>query len=202
MGNARKKAEPPPPPDQAAGASPPPPAEERDAAAQRLEEALAEERDNAATLRRTNDELRFRAEILEKSYSKQLADARTRMEAAQRELADLKTKQATLGTGGEDTRRILSDVRAELASMTMERDQLRAQLARREGRKVVEVAAEEATGTINALILGVSTLRERSVPEGGGHLEAKVGPETDSPTEDMIAPELVFTKSSKDRDDD
>jgi hypothetical protein len=200
MGTARKKAEP-PGPDQTAGTSAPQ-ADESDAASKRLEAALAEERDNAATLRRTNDELRFRAEILEKSYAKQLADARARMEAAQRELADLKTKQATLGMGGEDTLKILSDVRAELANMTMERDQLRAQLARREGRKVVEVAAEEATGTINALILGVSTLRERSVPEGGGHLEAKVAAEPDSPTEDMIAPELVFTKGSKDRDDD
>lgn len=180
------------------------PAEELQAAAKRLETALAEERENAAALRRTNDELKFKADILEKSYSKQLADARAKMEAAQRELAGLKEKQATLGLGGEDTLRILSDVRAQLANVTMERDQLRAQLAHRENRKpAAPPSHEDATGTINALILGVSTLRERAPsPEGGGHLEAKVQTPQDAPAEDMIAPELVFTKGSKDEADD
>jgi chromosome segregation ATPase len=200
MGNASKKAEQ-PAPDKAKGAAAPP-VDERDAATKRLEAALAEERDNAATLRRSNDELRFKVEILEKSYAKQLADARSRMETAQRELTDLKTKQATLGSGGEDTLRILSDVRAQLANATMERDQLRTQLSRREGRKAERPSAEDATGTINALILGVSSLREGAPAlEGGGHLQAKVQA-TESPTEDMIAPELVFTKGSKDEDDD
>ena len=68
--------------------------DERDAAIARLERALVEERENAAGLRKTNDELSFKAQILEKGYATQLADARTRMEAAQKELADLKAQKA------------------------------------------------------------------------------------------------------------
>ena len=63
------------------GKRPAPPApDERDATIERLERTLGEERQNSATLRETVDGLHFKAEVLEKGYSKQLADARLRSE--------------------------------------------------------------------------------------------------------------------------
>ena len=61
----------------AKGAAAPAP-DERDAAVERLERAVAEERQHATILRKTVEELRFKARILEKSYAKQLEDARLR----------------------------------------------------------------------------------------------------------------------------
>ena len=85
----------------------------------------------------------------------------------------------------------------------MDRDQLRAQLARREGRTAAfDPASDEKSGTINALIAGVSTLRERPPAPESSHRHAQVRAEQDAPLEDMVAPELVFTKGSKDQDDE
>src|SRR5262249_23868437 len=115
--------------DAAASASPTPP-DERDLEIERLERALAEEKAHAQTMREGSDALRVKLEILEKSYSKQLADARQRADAATKELATLKTQVAEFGKGGEDTLKALSEMRADLLNITAERNQLRDQLAK------------------------------------------------------------------------
>ena len=71
----------------AEGNTPSPP-DERDATIARLERELADERQVSITLRETSEQARFQLQILEKSYSKQLTDARTRADTAERELAD------------------------------------------------------------------------------------------------------------------
>src|SRR5690606_15949827 len=62
--------------------------DELDAARERLERALAEERQKSAALRASVDGLQFKLDVLEKSYAKQLADARQHAEAAARTPAE------------------------------------------------------------------------------------------------------------------
>jgi hypothetical protein len=179
-----------------------PAADERDAAIQRLKQTLAEERELAATLREANEGFRFQLQILEKSYAKQLADARGRAETAERELFEKKARLAALDSG-EDTSKLLREARADLAQITAERDELRAQVTlgstfrggapRPRPRPVEE---EVDGGTINALISESSWVQERRAA-ADGHLDAKVRAEPET-TEDMIAPELVFTKGKDD----
>jgi len=75
----------------------------RDARIVQLEEDLEAERTNAADLRKTIDEQRFRNEILEQSYSKQLEDARARaakaeaaLDAVNARVRELETERDTL----------------------------------------------------------------------------------------------------------
>jgi chromosome segregation ATPase len=179
--------------------------DERDATIERLDRALAEERQNSATLRETVDGLHFKTEVLEKGYSKQLADARLRCEKAERELAELKTQLATLGSGGEETLRLLSETRAELAQITAERDRLHKQLGlsqRPQTKTFGKIATEapEDGGTINALIGDSSWVRDRQAA-ADGHLNAQVRADQDTPPVEMIAPDLVFTKDEDDEDE-
>jgi chromosome segregation ATPase len=108
--------------DDAAAA--PPQTDQRDAEVERLEQALAEERQHTATLRATVEDLRFKATILEKSYAKQLADARARAEAAERGLAEEKARLAGIDGNHENTLRILAETRGQLANVAAERDML------------------------------------------------------------------------------
>jgi hypothetical protein len=169
--------------------------DERDATIARLERAIADERKHSATLRATIEDLRFKTDILEKSYSKQLADTRLRCEAAERELAEKRARLAALDAG-EDTTRLLSEARAELKRVTADRDQLRKQLAAGDGPYTPSTAQDDpepqvGEGTINAMLANPSWLRERQ-PAGDSHLDAKVATEDESPTEEMIPPDLVF----------
>ena len=187
----------------------PPVPDERDATIERLERTLAEERQNSATLRETVDGLHFKAEVLEKGYSKQLADARLRMEKAERELAELKAQLATLGSGGEETLRLLTETRAELERVTAERDKLHKQLGlsqRPQTRAFAKISSEapEDGGTINALMATSDWVREKQAA-AEGHLHAQVRADHDTPPAEMLAPELVFTKKDhedEDEDDD
>lgn len=204
MGKA-KTAEQPAKPAKHAAASvsgAPAPPDERDAAIARLERTVAEERQNAATLREANGALTFKLEILEKSYTKQLADARARMEAAQKELAGHQTRLAELGSGGEDTLKLLSETRAELNRTKAERNLLKEQLSRGGGRSAarIEIAGDSSDGsqTINALITSAALPpgRERGAA-GDSNLNARVRAE-ETPAVEMLSPDLIFTKSDKD----
>jgi hypothetical protein len=195
------------PPDKTKGAVPSAP-DERDAIIERLERAVADERNNAATLREANEALRFKVEVLEKGYAKQLEDARLRGWAAERELADQQSRLAALGTGGEDTVRLLSETRAELQRVAADRDELRKQLGLSAGKSKRTAPSigiphvEDGSLTINNLIAGASFIRGRH-PDGSdnANLHEQVRPEQEAPPEEMIAPELVFTKG-RDRDGD
>jgi hypothetical protein len=195
----------------AAPAAPPPPVDERDLKIERLERALAEEKAHAVTLREGGDALRFKLEILEKSYSKQLADTRQRADGATKELATLKAQVAEFGKGGEDTLKAVSEMRAELLNITAERNQLRDQLGRPGaggqgksygGRSYAPRPTEESSDTINALITSASLERARERDEpGDGILNARVKLEQ-GPSEVMVSPDLIFTDKDKDKDDD
>lgn len=193
-------------PAPAVKADPPaaPAVDERDAAIARLERALAEERDGATKLRATIEGQRFQLQVLEKGYSKQLADARQKLEKAEQELNEHKTRAATLGTGGEDTLKLLGETRAELARANADREQLRTQLAARSAGQAVPRFRHDpeavADGTINQLMSASDWVRERKAA-ADGHLHAQVQAEPEAPVE-MIAPELVFTRSKKDDEDD
>jgi hypothetical protein len=178
---------------------------ERDARIAELERQLAEERANAATLREESDGFRFKTEILEKSYAKQLADTRAKLAAAEQAVAEQKAHQSEYGADHEETVRLLKETRAELEQLKLDREQLRMQV-RRSGWAVPGGAADTSQaseGTINQLMAGPDWLTKREAPAGGSNLVAQVAAPEDAPVEDMLAPELVFTKDKdKDKDQD
>lgn len=178
---------------------------ERDAKIAELERQLAEERANAATLREESDGFRFKTEILEKSYAKQLADTRAKLAAAEKVAAEQKAHQIEYGADHEETVRLLKETRAELEQLKLDRDQLRTQ-ARRSGFTVPGTTAADTSqtgeGTINQLMAGQGWLTKREASAGSSNLEAKVAAPENAPVEDMLAPELVFTKKDKDKDGD
>lgn len=184
-------------------ATAPPPPDERDVIVAQLERELAEERQVSITLRETSEQARFQLQTLEKSYAKQLSDARTRADAAERELTEKKARLAAFDSG-EDTTKLLKDARADLAQVTAERDELRAQLARGgtyRPEKPRRVEPRPDDGTINSLISDSSWIKERKAA-AEGHLDAKVAAEDVGPSADMLDPSLVFTKGKRDDDGD
>jgi len=202
-------------PTKPADAAPDSPAQvdERDAKIAALERTVAEERHNAGALREANDALKFKLEITEKGYSKQLADARQKMAAALTELADHQTRLKDLGSGGEDTLRLLSETRAELNRTKAERDLLKEQMARGGGRPGIPKGGVASAGiegadssdgsqTINALIqnAGSKPTRERAAAAGGFNLDARVQAD-EPPSVEMLSPDLIFTKGDKDDDE-
>jgi hypothetical protein len=168
----------------------------RDAIIERLERTVADEQQKSAELRKANDELRFKLEILEKSYAKQLEDAR-------RENAE---QRAQMIGFREDTMRLIDETRGVLERVTSERDRLREQLERA-GVTPAEPGSRPGgepsppEGTINELIANPAWARERK-PAGEPHLQAHAGTADESPSEEMIAPELVFTKDGDDDEDE
>jgi hypothetical protein len=177
--------------------------DERDAAFARLERTLVEERQIASKLREENDALRFKGEVLEKSYSKQLADARQRNETLQKELDAHKSRFAELGTGAEDTLRLLADTRAELNRVTADLNMLKAQPGRPGGipaatyRQPKQAESDDASSqTINALLSGPA-VRGRE-PGGDSNLHQRVKSEAPA-VEEMVSPDLIFTKDDDDK---
>ena len=175
---------------------------DRDARLAELERQLAEERANTATLREESDGFRFKTEILEKSYAKQLADTRAKLAAAEQAAAQQKAHQVAYGADHEETARLLKEARHEVAQLKLECDQLRSQ-AKRSGWVASSAADTSQTdeGTINELMAGPDWLTKKSAP-GNSNLEAQVAAPQDAPPEDMLAPELVFTKKDKEKDED
>jgi hypothetical protein len=192
-------------------ASVPPSSGERDATIERLERGLAEERQHSATLRGTVEDLRFKMGILEKSYAKQLADARLRAESAERGLAEEKARLAGIDSNHENTLKLLTETRAQLTRVLAERDWLRkrpAQGARgateapvpsREAPDPTPTAVGEDEGTINTLMADLSVPRARpSARPEDPRLGAQARDDGPAPAEEMISPELVFPKRRDD----
>jgi chromosome segregation ATPase len=174
--------------------------DERDAAIARLERAVAEERGNAAALREANNALTFKLEIMEKGYSKQLADARKKMESAVEELTGYKTQLAELGTGGEETRRMLQEARAELNRAKADRSLLKEQLSRGGAKAGVVLGDDGSDGsqTINALITSASLQSGRDRAGSSDSNQSQRVRAEESPSMEMLSPDLIFTKSDKD----
>lgn len=180
--------------------------QQRDEKIEQLERTLAQERQQVATLRAAAEELRFKVDILEKSYSKQLEDARQSRDKAESDLAAMRAREAELGTGAEDTLKLLEEARAEIARVSAERDDLRSRLARSDKREPWRVAkdvapvAHDRTLTIDDM-LATSSWRVERKSAGEGHLNAQVNEEPEAPAE-MISPDLVFASDRKDGDEE
>jgi chromosome segregation ATPase len=181
--------------------------DERDLKIERLERALAEEKAHAVVLREASDAQKFKLETLEKGYSKQLADARQRADAATKELAELKAKLAQFGSGGEETLKKIEDMHTELVNMTAERNKLREQLAKSDTRRgggygnktEPRRPLDESSDTINSLITnaGIDAGPEKLPRGGDSNLNARVKLEQAS-SEIMVSPDLIFTEKDKD----
>ena len=109
--------------------------DDRDATIERLEREVEEQRDAAKTLRESLDAVTFQKEILEKSYAKQLAEARDKLAAVEAELKEKAEILANLGGGQEHTLRELTDALTVIKVLKKERDQLRKQIAEGGSRK-------------------------------------------------------------------
>ena len=184
-----------------AKSAPPSARDDRDATIERLERAIAEESQHTAMLRKAAEESRFKAEILEKSYAKQLKDARLRSEAAERELADLKARLAELETAHEDAKRLLTKARTELEFSPSNRVQLRKTLASTDGTEIdqhdAESPVEEGSLTIDELMRD-SNWAEEHPPVGREKEHSETRTDQDSPPEELISPDLVFTVEGDD----
>jgi hypothetical protein len=170
----------------------------------RLEQALAAETRVSATLRAGLDELRAKVERLE-------AAAR-RTKTAESKLADQQQRLVALGNGREETMRRLADTRAELARVRAERDDLLKKLDRSEGMQTATVALTEEEQIEEPTIHPLPSMEDlmaaldKITPESdrspleGGHSLAQVSLEEDQ-SQEMIAPELVFTDETGKEDE-
>jgi chromosome segregation ATPase len=188
---------------------------------------LDEQRAFATALREQLDAATFKIEILEKSYAKQLAEARDKAAATDAELKDKNDVLANLGGGHEHTLRELNDALTVIKVLKKERDQLRKVTAQGVARPRGEVtkarallgddahgmppvagdanragAADSSTddtsgGTINALIANAGWAEKKPSGVGSGHGNAQVAT-PEAPQAEMIAPDLVFTERDKD----
>jgi hypothetical protein len=171
----------------------------RDARIVELERLVAEEREHSAELRRSGDELKFQMDILERSYSKQLKDAREIADSAERSREELAVRVAELDQAREDSIELLAETRTEIDRLTAERDQLRRQLASRDGWEAdpadADFAVDPDEGTINTLLDDDSWLRRKD-PEREKLAQEEAAREAaaeDELARDMIDPALVFS---------
>ena len=172
------------------------------AAISRLEQALAAETRTTHSLRENLDALRAKVEQLEAGFAARLEEATRRSVSAENKFADQQQRLAALGSGREETMRQLTETRAELARVRVERDELLKQLARIEGMQSSTVAlteqekaeepAIEALPSMDDLMATLDGLESRgSTPPVDGHLLARVSLDAEA-SQEMIAPELVF----------
>jgi len=178
----------------------PPVVDERDATIERLQRKLADERQHSATLRNAAEELRFKAEVLETSYAKQLADTRQRSEAAGREVAEQQARIAALEQERDETMQMLSEARARLERLNVGGRLAGQPAAPRTDSRVEAIPKErseadllESSLTINHLLEDALWLQERKALDDA---EKKVPTETEagqgSPSEEMLPPDLMF----------
>ncbi len=209
--------------------SPPAGPDPREATIERLERELAEQREAAKTLRESLDAATFRTEILEKSYAKQLTEARDKLAATAAELKEKDEILANLGGGHEHTLRELNDALTVIKVLKKERDQLRKQMAQGVARPRGEVTKARAllgddagglipsagsasdghtphdadddtsSGTINALIANAGWA-EKKPAAGSGQATAQVDAGSQPAHEEMLSPDLVFTATDKEKD--
>lgn len=190
-------------PDEDTGAESDP----RDSRIEQLERELSEEQENAAQLRRTVDELNFKIEILEKSYSTQLKDARERAEKAEQALADHKSRLGELDGNQQQAAKSLADLKVALERVTAERDRLR---------RAVDPAAPKHPGpedpgkpappresmSIDDILEDAIWAREQErINKERGVAHGREVEQEDGTIEEMLAPDLVL-KRKEDSDED
>jgi hypothetical protein len=100
----------------------------------------------------------------------------------------------------------LSDALAVIKVLKADRDQLRKQVAqagfRERGQtKTRAPIRPDADGTINALLANTRVEKKRP-GVGTGQATAQVEAEPESPHEEMLSPDLVFTAKDKEKDNE
>jgi hypothetical protein len=140
---------------------------------------------------------------------KALSEALSRSQAVEDLLADQQQRLKALGLGREETMRALTEVRAELRRVSIERDELRKQLKRMDSVQTATIALPEnesvpTTGRAELPSLDdlMAALGDIATPGGGpdGILHQRVEAEPvrvherrkKDRSEPMISPELVF----------
>jgi hypothetical protein len=184
---------------------------------ERLERELEEQRTLATSLRQSLDAAMFKIEILEKSYAKQLAEVRDKRAVVESDLQEKNEILSNLGSGHEHTLRELNDALTVIKVLKAERDKLRKQIAQGGFRQPSErptraqllvgepigdtsgdTGRDTSGETINALIANAAWAEKK--PAAAGHSSAQVA-EQETPHEEMIAPDLVFTEKDKEKDE-
>jgi len=176
-----------------------------------------EQRATTQSLQQELDAARFKIEMLEKSYAKQLAELRDKRAALEAELQEKNEILEGLGGPHEHTLRELSDAIAVIKVLKKERDQLRKQAAQGAFRQTNDRSNERPTiaarllgddvaprsvadtsdGTINSLIANEGWAQKKP-HVGTGQASAKVeAPEPPPSKEEMLSPDLVFTEKDK-----
>jgi DNA repair exonuclease SbcCD ATPase subunit len=182
----------------------PPAPDPRDDAIAKLERAITEEREHSATLRKTIDELRFKSETLDRSYSKQLDDARKRCEAAERELEQQKAQVAELSGTDKNATQQLSEARADLKRVTSERDRLRKALSALGSAPTKPFTQDAGNREPEADAMSIDELLEDAIwaseqkrinQQRGGN-DSRLPDADKSPTEEMLSPELIIANKA------
>lgn len=180
----------------------PPGPDERDTTIEKLQSAIAEEREHSATLHRTIDELHFKAATLERGYATQLEAARKRRETAEQLLEEHQARLAAFEGAGKNTTQLLDEARAELAKVSAERDRLREALASPAGAgaRAASSAPTSAATRARADQMSIDELLEDALwareQEKINRERRGVDPQPatnlDLTSEELIPPELVF----------
>ena len=162
--------------------------DERDVAIEHLERAIADERENAARLRKTVDELRFQIKTLETSYAKQLEDARQRVTDAERKNEEEKARTAGVEQERDETLHALKEAEAKIERLSAGADLM----ASMDSRPGIGVRAGEDAMSIDELLADSGPAPEAAKPD------AESATEPEEPLEDMLSPELVLPSKGSD----
>lgn len=160
--------------------------DERDETIATLEQALEAERARSTQLEGEVKALEFKLDVLEKSYGKQLADARASSDSAREELSEIKAR--------------LRETTLELREVAAVRDRLRDMLAF-DGRRIPPELRERQPGdddTIARLMSPVGIVRDAGAEPGR---PARDEPGAEPEPKELLSPELVFDRTEE-RDDD
>ena len=158
--------------------------DERDAAIERLERALAEEAEHTAGLRKTIDELRFQAKTLETSYAKQLDDARSDTEKAERATEAEQARSTELERERDEALQALEEARKRIERLSAGADLMDAMTgAPRPG-----AHRPDAEMSIDEMLADASVAPDSEK----GADDEKPSTEPEEPAEDMLSPDLVF----------
>ena len=135
---------------------------------------------------------------------RELREMRARSDAAEARLTDQSARLTALGSGREESMRLLSETRSELARVIAERNELQRRLVALEGMQTETVAfteedqqeAVEATGsnetqpTIDELMANLNDMIAQD-PRRGARIGGQTKEEPEPAWQEMLAPELI-----------
>ena len=144
----------------------------------------------------------------------ELRDMRARSDAAEARLADQSARLTALGSGREESMRLLSETRTELGRVIAERDELQKKLIAVEGMQTETVAfteeeqeeAAEATGsketlpTIDELMANLNDMIAQD-PRRGTRLSDQGTEEPEAAWQEMLAPEVIVPEEFGGKDE-